>query len=350
MIRALEVLCTCSTDPWHNLALEEYLLYRVPPDTCLLYLWQNSRTVVLGRNQNADNECRIPLLLQEGGRPARRLSGGGAVYHDLGNLNFTFLLPTADFDAARQTAVLTSALQEFGIEAEKSGRNDLTVDGRKFSGHAYYHAGGRSYHHGTLMVRVDLDRLTRYLHVSPLKLQAKGVASVRARVGNLSDRNPAITTDGLRQALIAAFGQVYGLPVRMLDEAETDDAQLAHLLQKYASPAWIYKESLPAQFSQEARFSWGIVRVDWSLSGGRLTGLALWSDGLEADFLERIPALLEGMAPQTAGAVLTAAGGPPDVAADVAGLLRAADGTPYRENPAAEQSPAEHRETEGGSR
>ena len=295
MIRELYTISTASTDPYHNLALEEYLLNAVQPGQCILYLWQNQRTVVIGRNQHAENECRVQALEAEGGHLARRLSGGGAVYHDLGNLNFTFLVPSEDFDVDRQTEVILRAVQAVGIHAQRTGRNDLTVEGRKFSGHAYYHSGGKSYHHGTLMVNVDQEPLARYLNVSPLKLEAKGVKSVRSRVGNLMDWNPSLTIEGLKVELIRAFGQVYGLPLQEKFEEELDQAALEAGRQKFVSPQWRYGSVRPLAESQEARFDWGTVRVDFSLSGERITEAALWSDGLDADFLARVPELLRGV-------------------------------------------------------
>ena len=206
MLHTLSVLTAEGTDPRRNLALEATLLHQVRPGEEILYLWQNQRTVVIGRNQHAANEGRIQALEADGGHLVRRLSGGGAVYHDLGNLNFTFLTCRRDYDVARQTEVILQAVRALGIPAEKNGRNDLTVDGQKFSGHAYYQTGDQCYHHGTLMVSVDLAPLEGYLNVSPLKLQAKGVASVRARVGNLADFCPGLTIPRLRQALVEAFG------------------------------------------------------------------------------------------------------------------------------------------------
>ena len=323
MIRELTVLITQSTDPWRNLALEEYLLDSVTPGSCTLYLWQNRRTVVLGRNQNADNECALPLLLSDGGKAARRLSGGGAVYHDLGNLNFTFLLPSEDFDTDRQNQVLITALRQFGIQAEQSGRNDLTADGRKFSGQAFYRTGGRSYHHGTLMVDVDRDQMARYLNVSPLKLKAKGVSSVRSRVINLIDLNPSLTVPDLRQALVAAFEDTFGLNAHVMPEAEIDERQLAPYIKKFSSPEWIYRESHPAQYSRQARFFWGTVRLDFSVRDDVLTDPALWSDGLEADFLEQVPALLTDVPakPDAVRQALEDAGGGSAMAADIASML-----------------------------
>ena len=161
MIDRLQVYESEGFDPYRNLAIEQHLLETVLGGCCLLYLWRNERTVVIGRNQNAWAECRTTLLSEEGGRLARRLSGGGAVYHDLGNLNFTFLMRTEDYDLDRQLNVIQTACRLGGIETERSGRNDLLADGRKFSGNAFYRHEGRSYHHGTLLVDTDMNRMVR---------------------------------------------------------------------------------------------------------------------------------------------------------------------------------------------
>lgn len=294
MLRNLYVIDTPVTDPRHNLALEEYLLRRVRPGECILYLWQNQRTVVIGRNQHASNECRIQALEADGGHLVRRLSGGGAVYHDLGNMNFTFLTVRENYDVEKQTETILQAVRSLGIPAEKNGRNDLTVEGGKFSGHAYYRTGDQCYHHGTLMVAVDMAPLEKYLNVSPLKLQAKGVKSVRARVVNLRDFRPDLTIEALRQALVTAFGQVYGLPIQTLTEADLDGAAIAQGIARFSDPAWIYGDSQPLEVSRQALFDWGILRLDYSRSGGIITKAALWSDGLEADFLSQVPQALAG--------------------------------------------------------
>lgn len=294
MIQELLCLKTRDTDPRHNLALEAYLLERVRPGQCILYLWQNQRTVVIGRNQHAQSECRIQALEADGGRLVRRLSGGGAVYHDLGNLNFTFLTLRKDYDVEKQTETILRAVRSLGVPAERSGRNDLTAQGGKFSGHAYYRSGTQCYHHGTLMVSVDLAPLERYLNVSPLKLQAKGVASVRSRVVNLRDFCPDLTIDALCQALATAFSSAYGLPVRTLTEAELDQDALGKGIARFSDPAWIYGDTRPLDVSREALFPWGLLRLDYSLEGEVITQAAVWSDALETEYLTRVPAALEG--------------------------------------------------------
>ena len=209
MIERLLVCRAVGTDPYENLALEEALLNRVGEGELILYLWQNERSVVIGKNQNPWKECRTALLEQEGGHLARRLSGGGAVFHDLGNLNFTFLMSAQDYDLSCQLTVLERACQSLGILAERSGRNDLLADGRKFSGNAFYKHAGKAYHHGTLMVDVDLEMVQRYLSPSKAKVAAKGVDSVRSRVVNLKELVPSLTVEQLADALIDALVEVY---------------------------------------------------------------------------------------------------------------------------------------------
>ncbi|MBR3752073.1 MAG: lipoate--protein ligase [Ruminiclostridium sp.] len=294
MLHSLYVIHSRHHDPRHNLALEEYLMQTVKPGQCILYLWQNQRTVVIGRNQHAENECRIQALEADGGHLVRRLSGGGAVYHDLGNVNFTFLVTKEDYDVSRQTEVILRAVQKVGLQAEKNGRNDLTVEGQKFSGHAYYKTGQQCYHHGTIMVDVDMAPLEKYLNVSPLKLQAKGVKSVRSRVTNLRKYLPDLAIPDLNRALVEAFQEVYGLPAAELQYEDLDQAAIAEGQARFSAPEWIYGDCRPLAVSREARFDWGILRMDHSREDGRITEAALWSDGLEGDFLSRVPGLLRG--------------------------------------------------------
>ena len=171
MIHKTVYVMADGTVPYRNQAVEELLMRTVEPETCILYLWQNRQTVVVGRNQNSRAECRVELLERDGGYLARRLSGGGAVFHDLGNLNFSFLAMDPNYCVERQQKVVLAAVRTFGLAAEITGRNDITIDGRKFSGNAFMSSGARHCHHGTLLLGADTSRMERYLNVSHDKLQ-----------------------------------------------------------------------------------------------------------------------------------------------------------------------------------
>lgn len=294
MIARTYILRTRETDPVKNLALEAALLERVPADACILYLWQNAHTVVIGRNQNAWGECRAGLLREEGGRLVRRLSGGGAVYHDLGNLNFTFLTPSAHYDLPRQQEVILRAVRSFSLDARATGRNDMEISGRKFSGNAFYHKGGKSYHHGTLLVDVDMERLTRYLSVDAQKLSGKGVSSVRARVVNLRALCGEITPDAMAQSVSRAFGQVYGLAPDMLDAAAIDQERLRALEAQFANWQWIYGRPIPFTWRGARRFEWGGLEINWEVRSGHIAQCICYSDALDETLPPRIAQMLSG--------------------------------------------------------
>ncbi len=321
MIRRLQIYEGKSYDPYYNLAVEQRLMETVADDCCILYLWQNENTVVIGRNQNAWKECRVSLLEKEGVRLARRLSGGGAVYHDLGNLNFTFLVSTANYDLARQLSVIVQACQNFGISAEVSGRNDVLADGRKVSGNAFYKNGPHSYHHGTLLVDVDMDRLTRYLNPSKAKLQAKGVDSVRSRVINLRELCGKITIEGLKKELIAAFQKVYALEVEPLVLSQEDEASIETLRIRNESPQWNLGETKPFTMTAEKRFNWGELQLMLRLEGGLVTELKAYSDAMDWQIVQQLEAVLGGqrLAPQALRARIVSA--LPEVGQEIAELL-----------------------------
>ncbi len=277
-------------DPHRNLAIEQHLLETVLGGCCLLYLWQNERTVVIGRNQNAWAECRTTQLFGDGGRLARRLSGGGAVYHDRGNLNFTFLMREEDYDLSRQLSVIRRACALCGIETELSGRNDVLASGRKFSGNAFYHHEGRAYHHGTLLIDVDANAMGRYLSPSKAKLQAKGVESVRSRVVNLKELNPAITVDMLKAAMKQAFREVYDLP--LCPPPVLDEARIEELTAHYASDAWLFWQKLPFTLRCEQRFPWGGIELQLFVDRGVIQSAAVYTDDMDP---ETAPTLREAL-------------------------------------------------------
>jgi len=294
MINRITLFQTDCTDPYRNLAVEEHLMERVEPGECILYLWQNENTVVIGRNQNAWKECRTSLLEEDGGRLARRLSGGGAVFHDLGNLNFTFLVNEEDSDLDRQLTVIQTACRALGLTAERSGRNDVLVDGRKFSGNAFYHSKGKAYHHGTLLVDTDGEKLARYLSPSKAKLQAKGVDSVRSRVVNLAELVPGLTCGRMAEEMTAAFGWVYGLPVQELSAGTLDLDHIERLRARNAGRDWLYGPRLPLSFECEERFDWGSVQLQLQVESGVVVQAKVYSDAMDWDIAPVLERVLTG--------------------------------------------------------
>ena len=294
MINRLLIFRTDTTDPYYNLALEEYLLNTVDRESCILYLWQNRHTVVIGRNQNPWQECRTGQLEEDGGFLARRLSGGGAVYHDMGNLNFTFLVQKENYDLPRQLSVIARACQALGIPAEVSGRNDITAQGRKFSGNAFYEHEGRCYHHGTLLIDVDMAQLGRYLSPSPAKLKAKGVSSVRSRVVNLRELRPDLTVAEMARQMEQAFSQVYGLPAEHIDRSALDTGAIETLRQHYAGWDWLYGRKLPFTFQCAGKFPWGEVTIQLAAESGVVREAAVYTDAMEVGFVPLLEAALTG--------------------------------------------------------
>lgn len=321
MIRSIRLYESGSHDPYYNLAVEQRLLETVGEGNCILYLWQNQNTVVIGKNQNAWKECRTTLLEEEGGHLARRLSGGGAVFHDLGNLNFTFLVPQADYDLERQLAVIQEAVRSLGIRAERSGRNDVLAEGRKFSGNAFYKNGTQAYHHGTLLVDVDLQRMSRYLNPSKAKLKSKGVDSVRSRVVNLRELNPDITISGLKAALAEAFSRVYGLPLEPIDPNTLDAGAVDALRRRNGSWEWLYGKKVPFTFDCEGRFPWGGVQIQAQVEKGVVQQAKVYTDAMDCFLASKLERALTGCRFSQEALSQRIADSGTGVEADICGLL-----------------------------
>lgn len=294
MICNTRIVRSASLNPWRNLAIEEYLLDRVARDQAILYLWQNQNTVVIGKNQNAWRECRTDVLESEDGKLARRLSGGGAVFHDTGNLNFTFLAGRDNYDLQRQVSVILSAVRSLGIEAEMSGRNDLTVEGRKFSGNAFCFRNNSAYHHGTVLVSADFTKLARYLQVSEEKIKSKGIQSVQSRVVNLCEYKPDLTIEQMAEALSRAFREIYGCNPEETGTEDMDGAILAELEKKYTSWEWRYGEAPVFDIDLDTRFEWGGLELGLRLENGRIASAAAYSDAMDEAYISALPDVLKG--------------------------------------------------------
>lgn len=327
LIDKIKYIITTQTNPYKNLALEEFLLRNVRDNECILYLWQNERTVVIGKNQNPWKECRIAELEADGGRLVRRLSGGGAVFHDLGNLNFTFCATKENYDVERQLQVILEAVKLLGIPAEKTGRNDISVEGRKFSGNAFFSDGTHCYHHGTILIKVDMGMLSHYLNVSRDKLVSKGVDSVRSRVANLTEYDGSLTIERMEKELLEAFRRVYGQEPEQIDPAQIDPLELDRLEQKFSSWEWLYGKKLDFNYSFGRRFSWGDIDLKLEVDSGMIRDCAVYSDSLETEIFEKLPAALRGCAFSSRSMTKALEDMPhePDTDAmleDIAGLIR----------------------------
>ena len=228
----MKFLRNTSTDPLFNMSFDEYCLQRLPSDDDVFYLWQNRPSVIIGHNQDAHREVNLDYLRSKGIVLARRVTGGGAVYHDLQNLNYSIV------GRKPRIEVIVEALRNLGVSAELTGRNDIFVQGRKVSGFARSVFQQRELIHGTLMYDVDLDALTRALDTPESKLNRKGVASVRSRVANLKDFLPGIDNIGqfqekLHTLLANGDSEIYLNP-------EAYEAIERRRIEKFAAPEWIF--------------------------------------------------------------------------------------------------------------
>ena len=199
-----------SYDGYTNLAADGLFLDTLQKGDIMLYMYVNENAVIIGRNQNAWRECNLMSMERDGVQLVRRHTGGGAVFHDKGNLNFSFIMAEKDYDLQRQFKVVMNAMKKLGLEPELSGRNDILVEGKKFSGNAYALAKGNRAHHGTILVNTDLTRLSNYLNVSKAKLAAKGIESVQSRVCNLADFIPGLEVKRVAELLVESFIEEYG--------------------------------------------------------------------------------------------------------------------------------------------
>ena len=285
------IVISPQSNPYLNIAVENYLLSQPDNDEVVMYLWQNRRTVVIGHNQNPFAECDVERLEADGGFLMRRETGGGAVYHDLGNLNFSFVAPYHLYDLQRHYAVLQRALAHYGLQTEISGRNDLLCQGRKFSGNAFSKAKYQRLHHGTLLIRTNVDDLQKYLRVKPSKLQKHGVASVQSRVVNLSELNPAINAESLVSRLKEAFEAEYSEYSEYSDYSEIiKRPEVRALHDHFASPEWKYGRWRTFTAQRSAQFDWGGVELALTVdeTRGIITDVQIASDALDLAALDEV--------------------------------------------------------------
>lgn len=282
-------------DPWFNLALEEYLFSKVAAGQVLLLLWQNENTVVIGKHQNPWKECRLPEMERDGCKLTRRMSGGGAVFHDKGNLNFSFIMDRCLYNLENQLNVILEAIRTLGIKAEFSGRNDLIAHGKKFSGNAYRFDDRTALHHGTLLVNADLEKLSRYLTVPPQKIQSKGVDSVRSRVANLGDFMDGLRLETMVFNLKTQFRRQYGDAAEFMVDFDLSMPELNEIYRRNASWEWRYGETPRFSIVFEHRFSWGNIEIQLKLEKGCIANATVYSDAMDMDLIEAIAQKLNSL-------------------------------------------------------
>ena len=283
------------TDACRNMAFDEYVLERLPLDEPVFYLWRNAPSVIIGLNQSAYAEVNLPYLESRGIALARRVTGGGAVYHDLQNLNYSIVGRSRDLNAdyPEYLHFMVNALRRMGVPAELSGRNDIMVDGRKCSGYAKRVWKDRLMVHGTLMFDVDLSVLQDVLSVPGSKMAASGVASVRSKVANLKDYLPAF------KDVLALKDALHGILAGADEEVILTDSQQAEIErmaeEKFRTWDWLYGRSPEAQFRASRKFSCGTVEVNWSVRHGLLEDVRFGGDFIGNLPAERLASCLDGL-------------------------------------------------------
>ena len=295
----LSYLDLTTTDPAFNLAMEQYVFDSLPADRMYVMLWQNDNAIIIGKHQNTLAEINEAYVREKGIKVVRRLSGGGAVYHDLGNLNFTIIADAGDddqMDFQLFCQPVLNALQKLGVKAELNGRNDLTIDGRKFSGNAQYQKNGRVMHHGTILFDSNPEVLANALQVDEEKIKAKGVRSVRSRVTNVRPHLPKdMSLPEFRQLLLENIleetpGEAY--PLTDADVAAVTAIQK----ERYGTWQWNYGASPACDLQLRRRFEGcGTVEAYLKLNHGIIEGLTFRGDFFSAEDPATLASQLAGL-------------------------------------------------------
>ncbi len=289
---------TGSLDPTWNLAFEEYCLTELTQFPEIMLLWQNENAIIVGRYQNAENEVNVDVAKRIGAKVVRRSTGGGTVYHDMGNLNYSFILPATDpkkVDISVVSKPMVQALNTLGVPAEVQGRNDLVIAGKKFSGTAQRFYRGRLLHHGTLLFDSNLDVLQDVLNVDASKIASKGVASVKSRVTNIKDHMPQNGYDlnAFWQALLEAFAENGGFERHQLSEHDLEQIKLLRET-KYRTWDWSTGSAPAFEYSNSKRFPGGKLAIRLNIRTGVIQECSISGDFLGLVALDELIAALNG--------------------------------------------------------
>lgn len=283
-------------DPYKNHAIEEFLMNKFNED-CFM-LWENDKSILIGRNQNIYNEINIEYVKKNHIPVVRRLSGGGTVFNDGGNLNFSFISCSPDKDFAnfkKFAKPIMEALNKLSIPAELSGRNDLMVDGKKISGNAQCRYKNKLLHHGTLLFSSDISELSHALKVSNLKLESKGVKSVKSRVSNIQTCLEApMSIENFKDYLFdEVFKSTQGSKIYTI--TQKDFIEIDRIAKKYASWEWNFGNNPQFDIKGEKKFRGGIVQVYMNIHKGRIKDIKLYGDFFSENDVSIIEKSLKGI-------------------------------------------------------
>ena len=294
-----------NNDPRVNLAIETYLLTEMPLDEPILLFYINEPSIIIGRNQNTIEEINKEYVDEHGIHVVRRLSGGGAVYHDHGNLNFSFIMPddgNSFRDFAKVTQPIIQALHDLGVEgAELKGRNDLVINDMKFSGNAMYATNGRMFAHGTLMFDSDIDEVVNTLKVRKDKIESKGIKSVRSRVTNIKpflfyDKQEMTTEEFRQEILLKIFGVDSIDQVKTYELTDQDWAAINKISEQYyRNWDWNYGKSPAFNLERRHRFPIGSIEMKMNVADGAIQEIKIFGDFFGLGEIKDVEDILTGV-------------------------------------------------------
>lgn len=285
------------TDPTLNLAMEEYVLKNMPKDDSYFLFYINRPSIIIGKNQNTIEEVNQSYIDEQGIDVVRRISGGGAVYHDTGNLNFSFVTDddgNSFHNFQKFTEPIVEALKSLGVDAKLSGRNDIQVGEAKISGNAMVKVKDRMFSHGTLMLNSELDEVQNALKVNPAKIKSKGIKSVRSRVANISEfLDEPIDIDKFKEIILKSiFGETQVEEYKLTDEDWRKIEKLSN--EKYRTWEWNYGRNPKYNFEREEKFEKGFVQIKLDVKKGRIEHAKIFGDFFGEGDITEFENALEG--------------------------------------------------------